>query len=179
MAVEVDAGKYLNKPYLQQADRNFSHNPLHDIESLWWVGVWFLLCHYHPGNLRRITVQQHFEVVKTYGETLFNNSANPNSRRQALTSQDLLENIVPETFPTSVQHLILLLDLFREQLVAQYELYEPKVSQDQSFFIPDLHREFGGIVEEAMTELSRKADKTGLWLIGDVEKQIVYYNAKK
>jgi hypothetical protein len=66
MAVEVEAGAYINQAGV------LSHNPLHDLESLWWVGVWYLLCHYQPGNPRDITVQQHIKVVKKYGETLFN-----------------------------------------------------------------------------------------------------------
>jgi hypothetical protein len=171
MAVEVEAGAYINQAGV------FSHNPLHDLESLWWVGVWFLLCHYQPGKLRDTTVQQHIEVVKTYGETLFNNRVNPLSRRHALTGPDLLANIEPLSFPMAVQHLIVLLDVFRDQLVAHYKLYKPKASQDRSFFNPDLHRKFGDLVEEAMKEL--RNDQTGLWLIGHVEKRIAYLNAKK
>ena len=169
MAVEVEAGAYMN-----QVDGVFSHNPLHDLESLWWVGIWFLLCHYPPSKLRDTTVQQHAEVVKTFGETLFNNRVNPLSRRHALTGPVLLANIEPRSFPVAVQHLILLLDVFRDQLVTHYKLYK---SQDQSFFIPDLHCKFDGIVEEALKEL--RNDQTGLWLIQHVEKRIAYLNAKK
>jgi hypothetical protein len=58
----AEAGAYINQ------DGVLLHNPLHDLESLWWVGVWFLLCHYQskPSKLRDITVQQHVEVVKKY-----------------------------------------------------------------------------------------------------------------
>ena len=172
MAVEVEAGVYMD-----QLGGVFSHNPLHDLESLWWVGVWFLVCHYQPSKLRDINVQQHIEVVKTYSETLFNNRVNPLSRRYALTSPDLLTNIEPQSFPVAVQHLILLLDVFRDQLVTHYQLYKPTVSQDRSFFNPDLYCKFGGIVEEALKELTN--DQTGLWLIEHVEKRIAYLNAKK
>ena len=111
MAIEVEAGANMN-----QVDGVFSHNPLHDLESLWWVGVWFLLCHYEPSNIRDITVQKHFEVVKKYGETLFNNrrGINPLSRRHALTGPLLLTDIQPRSFPTANQHLIVLLNSFRK-----------------------------------------------------------------
>ena len=59
MAVEVERGTYIYHGSLF-----FSHNPLHDLESLWWVGVWLLLCHYRPSKLRDITVQQHIKVVR-------------------------------------------------------------------------------------------------------------------
>ena len=169
MAVEVEAGAYMN-----QVRGVFSHNPLHDLESLWWVGVWFLLCHYDSSNLRDTTAQRHIEVVKTYGETLFNNRINLLNRRHAVTGPDLLANIKPGSFPVALQHLILLLDDFREQLVTHYELYKP---QDRSFFIPALHCKFGDIVDIAMKEL--KDDQTELWHIGQIKTQIAYFNAQK
>jgi hypothetical protein len=171
MAVEVEAGAYINQAGV------LSHNPLHDIESLWWVGIWFLLCHYPPGMVRDTTAQRHFEVIRTYGETLFNNRTNPLGRRHALTGPDLLHNIEPESFPMPVQHLIVLLDEYREQLLTYYELYKPIESQAEYFFIPELHGKFSGIVKEAMTGLAD--DSTGLWLIANIKKHIAYINAKK
>jgi hypothetical protein len=170
MAVEVDAGAYMNQP------GEFSHNPLHDLESLWWVGVWFSLCHYQPGNLRNITVQKHIKVVKKYGETIFN-CDNHVSRRRALIGPDILANIRPRSFVVAIQHLVVLLNSFRDQLFTNYTRYKPTPSQDRSFFNPDLHRKFANLVEEAFNEL--KNDKTVLWPMDHVEKRIVYYNAKK
>ena len=171
MAVEVDAGAYMNQP------GEFSHNPLHDLESLWWVGVWFLLCHYQPGNLRNITVQDHMTVVKEYSETLFNNRDNHISRRRALIGPDILVNIEPRSFVVAIQHLIVLLDSFRDQLFTNYTRYKPTPSQDRSFFNPDLHRQFANLVEAAIEEL--KDDKTVLWPMDHVEKQIALLNANK
>ena len=175
MAVEVENGAYMN-----QIGGDFSHNPLHDLESLWWLGVWFLLCHYPPSNLQVITVQQHIEVVEKYGKTLFNNHVDPrsHSRRHALTGLDILVKIQPLSFPKAVQHLILLLDLFREQLVGHYILYKPSMtSQDRSFFNPDLHRKYGDLVEKAIKKLSD--DETALWLFVEIDKSISYINSKK
>ena len=172
MAVEVESGAYMN-----QVDGDFSHNPLHDLESLWWVGVWFLLCHYEPSQFRvPITVQQHIEVVKTYGETLFNNRLNLLNRRHALTGSDLLYNIEPLSFRRAIQPIILMLDMFREQLVAHYKLYKPNATQDQLFFNPGLHRKFFDLVEEARNELMN--DQTPLWLMGHIERNIAIYNAQ-
>ncbi|KAI6032186.1 hypothetical protein BKA83DRAFT_4210425 [Pisolithus microcarpus] len=51
MACEVEAQKYLFGPYRLKApgeDRNwcpFKFNPLHDMESLWWIATWTLYYH--------------------------------------------------------------------------------------------------------------------------------------
>ena len=172
MAVEVEAGAYINQAGV------LSHNPLHDLESLWWVGVWFSLCHYPPVNLQDITVQQHIEVVKKYGEILFNNRNNTLSRRHALTGPDILAKVDPLSFPMAVQRFILFLDLFREQLVAHYKLYKPSItSQDRSFFNPDVHRKYGDLVEKAIKKLGD--DQTALWLFHTIGKSISYMNSKK
>ena len=174
MAVEVQAGVYMT-----QVEGVFWHNPLHDIESLWWVGLWFLLCHYHPDNLQDTAVQQHIEVVKKFGETLFNNRANSPglSRRCALTGPDLLRDTKPRGFPKAVQRLIFLLDVYRAKLVTHYKLYEPMAFQDRSFFTPDLYSKFSDKFEETMKVL--KDDQTELWLFTDVKDQIDYLNGKK
>ena len=173
MAVEAATGAYFC--HFREV---FSHNPLHDIESVWWVCVWYLLCHYHwqPSDLQDVTVQRHIKVVKTYGETLFN-SFDPHSRRRALTGPAILANINPGYFPVAVQHFILLLDLFRDQLVTYYSIYNPTASQDRSFFIPDLHCKFSDIVEDAKKEI--RNDETGLWLFHHVEEHIPYSNSRE
>ena len=174
MAAEVEYGAYIFQPL-----EVFSHNPLHDLESLWWVGVWLLVCHYHTRKLRDsdTTVHYHIEVVKRFGETLFSRFNVLISRRRALTSLALLANIEPRSFPFALQHLILLLDNFRDQLVTFYKLYKPMASQDQSFFNPDLFCKFSDIVEDAMKEL--RNDQTELWLIDHIKTNISYSNDKK
>ena len=161
----------MNQPILV-----FSHNPLHDLESLWWVGVWILLCHYQPSKLRDINVQNHIiKVVKKFGETLFNNRSNQLSRRRALIGPDLLAKSNPVSFPEPVKHLIIMLGEFRKHLVTYYESYKPKELQDLSFFIPDVHRKFGHVLENAMKGL--RDDQTELWPLVDIENRITYLNA--
>jgi hypothetical protein len=176
MAVEVEAGAYMN-----QVGGIFLHNSLHDLESLWWVGVWFLLCHYKSSGFRDSTVQRHIEIVKTFGETLFNNRIYALNRRHALTGavpgSALLTNIEPLSYPKSVQYLVVALDEFREQLVAYYTKYKPKASQDRSFFISDVHREFRDVFEVAIKGLTD--DQTSLWPLDHIQAQIIFFNGKK
>ena len=168
----METGAYMNQPEIEV----FSHNPLHDIESVWWVGLWFLLCHYQPRNLLEKGVQRHIKVVKNYGETLFNDRFDPLSRRRALTGTNVLGNIEPEFFSNAVQHLIFLLDEFRVGLFKYYRSYNPTASQDRSFFNPDLHRKFSDVIEEAMEDL--KNDETELWLLQHISNETDYLTKK-
>jgi hypothetical protein len=175
MAVEVETGAYMN-----QVGGIFSHNPLHDLESLWWVGVWFLLCHYKLSGLKDSTVQRHIKVVQNFGETLFNNRIYTLNRRYALTGavpgSDLLTNIEPQSFPEVLQHVILALDDFRILLVTYYKDYKPKASQDRSFFI-SVHRKFCDVFEDAIKGL--KDDQTSLWPLDLIQAQIIFFSGKK
>src|SRR5271168_5238859 len=112
MAVEVERSEYTYHP-----DFDFCHNPLHDLESLWWIGVWFAFWHYKPSSLLDATVQQHMKVVKQIGQTLFNNGANTTSRRRALLHSTLVTDSAPKNFPDAVQYLVAVLQKFRLQLV--------------------------------------------------------------
>ena len=66
MAVEVEMGAYMFHPR-----EILSHNPLHDLESLWWVGIWLLLCHYDSSNLEADSMQDHIQVVMNVSYALF------------------------------------------------------------------------------------------------------------
>jgi hypothetical protein len=56
MSVEIESLSYHHLPRLSQtldisdlelevAVLPFRYNPLHDVESIWWIGVWLLFCH--------------------------------------------------------------------------------------------------------------------------------------
>ena len=156
MAVEVENFGYMHHPYSV-----FSHNPLHDLESLWWVGVWFLLCHYKPSNLRDVAVKEHIELIKALGQTLFNNGADRSRRRAALVHPIILRESEPICFPEAVQNFLAALSKFRKQLVTYYEEYVPKEPQDYSFFTPDVHGRCGIFFEDAAGWLPD--DRTKLW----------------
>jgi hypothetical protein len=147
MAVEVELGAYLTHLGV------FSHNPLHDLESLWWVGVWFLSCHYKPSRLGVNTVQTHVKVVKKFNQTLFNNPTDSHRRS------------------------VLVLSEFRAQLLTYYKSYQPREPRDRSFFTPDLHRGFADIVERGLEAL--RNNQSELWPLDHVEDRIAFLSAKK
>ncbi|KAF8813209.1 hypothetical protein BYT27DRAFT_7181632 [Phlegmacium glaucopus] len=167
MAVEVETSAYMYHP-----DCRFSHNPLHDIESLWWVGLWFLLCHYTVGNLRDVPVQKHIEFVKMLGQTIFNNGADHRRRRDVLIYSTLLTHSNPLCFQHSVQYLVDVLDDFRAQLITYYEDYNPQQPQDRSLFTPDVHRKVGVLFENILESLGN--DNTELWHMDYITAHIAY-----
>ena len=141
------------------------------------MGVWFLLCHYKPSRLGNIAVQNHINVVKNVGETLFNNRSDPFSRRHVLTGSTLVDNIIPHSFPESVKYLVVILGEFKLQLVNYYESYKPKGTQNRSFFIPDVYRKFIDILKVAVEGL--RNDQTELWPLDEIEERIANFNTKK
>ena len=163
MAVEVESSKYTFHP-----ESDFSQNPLHDLESLWWVGVWFLLCHYRPTHLED-KVQRHIKVVKAVAQSLFNNGANTLNRHNALLRSDILATSNARSFPKTVQYLAVVVNRFRAQLVEYYKNYKP---HDRSFFTPDIHRRCGDLFETTMESL--RDDNTELWPLDHIERYVTY-----
>ena len=69
MAGEVIRGRYTHQPEFQ----NFAHNPIHDLESLWWVGVWCMMWHYPVSDTHEIepSKKEHITQMTNYGKVLF------------------------------------------------------------------------------------------------------------
>ena len=47
MPIEVESLRYRFLPLVPRTEDNspFRYNPLHDMESIWWIGSWILFCH--------------------------------------------------------------------------------------------------------------------------------------
>ena len=167
-----------NGAYMFHPREVFSHNPLHDLESLWWVGVWLLLCHYKPyDNPLESELQKHIKLVANIGEKLF--GAERLYRRHALIRPDQLAYSHPHCFSNAVSLLFLVLLKFRERLLSYYESYKPKDAQDQSFFIPDVHTTLGAFLEDAIRSLRNLNDKTKLWPMDHILSHINYLQKNK
>ncbi|KIM74225.1 hypothetical protein PILCRDRAFT_828383 [Piloderma croceum F 1598] len=67
MSVEIESPSYHYHPQpdqtLDDSDPEaenpisappFRYNPLHDMESIWWVGVWFIFCHRRRKRILRM-----------------------------------------------------------------------------------------------------------------------------
>ena len=69
MSGEVARGKYTHQPAFEP----FMHNPIHDLESLWWVGVWCMMWHYPVSDTEELdsSKDQHISQMLAYGNLLF------------------------------------------------------------------------------------------------------------
>ncbi|KJA27947.1 hypothetical protein HYPSUDRAFT_156193 [Hypholoma sublateritium FD-334 SS-4] len=69
MSGEVARGRYTHQPTFEA----FAHNPIHDLESLWWVGVWCTMWHYPVPDDEEVgdSKQEHINLMLTHGNQLF------------------------------------------------------------------------------------------------------------
>ena len=171
----MEHGTYTFHP---RYDGVFSHNPLHDLESLWWVGVWLLLCHYNPSHLLDSGVQKHILRVAKIGEKLF--GLERSSRRDALVRSDFLFNqSKAEAFPPAVQPVLLAIFKFRIQLFSYYTSYKPRDPGDRSFFTPDIHRACGLPFSESIQLLEGTKNETAeLWPLDQIRARQAYLEEK-
>ena len=147
---------------VSRIDGVFPHNPLHDLESLWWVGVWLLFCHYDPSCLLDPDVQNHIPLIAESGEKLF--GLERSSRRDALVNSALLVQSNPQAFPIAAKHLFLAIFDFRKRLFTYYTSYKPGDPRDRSFFTPDIHDTCSKLFSEAIKLLKGTRDETAeLW----------------
>lgn len=69
MAGEVARGRYTHNPNFKE----FAHNPIHDLESLWWVGVWCMMWHYPVPDDEEVDPENkdHINLMIEHGTELF------------------------------------------------------------------------------------------------------------
>ena len=124
-------------------------NPLHDLESLWWLGIWFTFCHFplrkdvsssnsrFVSDLTKPQTQQSIQGISFIGHSLFQlvNGIKPNStvRMQALVEGLLLldAQLDNHKFPTTIRNFCKVLDIFRVKLVGHF-LKAPRFQPDMS-----------------------------------------------
>ncbi|KAF8582551.1 hypothetical protein K439DRAFT_1635200 [Ramaria rubella] len=142
MSLEVEALKYLfhddDSLVPSQIRTLFHYNPLHDLESLWWIGVWMMFYH-------RPTVEQNDQeqIDKEYEaaieqykihQNIFPGFLNSASRSRTLTlSTELASNL--DSLPNSCYKVALRLNRARRILVKAYQTAEAGPEINESAFI--------------------------------------------
>ncbi|KAI6000170.1 hypothetical protein F5J12DRAFT_846418 [Pisolithus orientalis] len=129
MACEVEGQTYLFKPpgfFDKVYSPPFRFNPLHNMESLWWIQTWIL--YYHVGQPH----SQQSSKQEDYSKNLF-----PGQLKVAMMHGKLKlayiesEKCLPQEPPAYVAPLAGLHTIFREHLATAVE-----VSKDVILFIP-------------------------------------------
>ena len=100
----------------------FSHNHLHDLESLWWVAVWIVFYNHFEKTETSVTLENIEKQLKL-AQTLFPPILGSNTRDLAFqfTFQELCHRLPEDNRPIGVE-----LDLLRRLLISEYIIVEAK-----------------------------------------------------
>jgi len=146
MSIEVAAQKFLfppSEPELTELDEvlnamkkktgapsqpktkaPFSHNHLHDLESLWWVAVWVVFYNDFPtsGNRPSLTIQDTKDQIKQ-AQKLFPPVSDSATRLLGFQRPSEFRDIC-EQLPPEKGHLYDILDVLRRVLIRNYKAIE-------------------------------------------------------
>lgn len=130
----------------------FKYNPLHDLESLWWVATYFLVWREVVARTRtakeRNAEKARLHQQRLYAETLFTESG----------KTTLLEGgfFMPEfsgMFPKEMQTLREKLDIWRHRLVLRYAAVESDIPAINHEAAMDLGLQVLGLLSESASSL--------------------------
>jgi len=145
MSVEIESLEYRYRPALPPnvsddpcvriepiLPPTFRYNPLHDIESIWWVGVWFLFSHRDKTTMSNADLEdaqtqlEHFQ--KLFPRVL--KSSDRFSKFQSQSSFFLGISVLPESFRRPAE----LLEWGRVKLLQCFYKAEAGLEIDQTAF---------------------------------------------
>ncbi|KJA13397.1 hypothetical protein HYPSUDRAFT_92767 [Hypholoma sublateritium FD-334 SS-4] len=165
MAVEV-----LNRRCLWNIRFFAIHNPLHDLESLWWVGVWCLVCHYSPNAaLNTPEIREHITQLQMTKHRLFSSCADPLKRtRMEHVIAGRFASLASPQFSKPLQNFYLVLERIRAELSDRLRAVESRFPIDIGYFErPDF---FTTIQDLLATGDNKDVDEI-LWPLDIIQKR--------
>lgn len=165
MAVEV-----LNSRCLWNIRFFAIHNPLHDLESLWWVGVWCLVCHYSPNAaLDTPEIREHIKQLQMTKHRLFSSCADPfKYTRMEYVIAGRFANLASTQFSEPLQNFYLILERMRAELSDRLRAVETRFPIDIGYFEkPDF---FNTIHDLLATGDNTDVDEI-LWPLDTIQKR--------
>jgi hypothetical protein len=137
---------HLGKVPLQKATSRkqvvpFTYNPLHDLESIWWVATFFLFHHFPTGGHDRHLLD--IDVDKLFP------TSDQSSRMLAFTLDDLFEEMVGH-LPIDLQMHGNALEICRQILLRAYRSAESTAASDisKAAFDPQVHNKLRDIFRQ-------------------------------
>ena len=112
------------------------HNPLHDLESVWWVGVWCLICHYSPNAaLETPEVREHIKQLQIAKRRLFSSCADPlKYTRLEHVLAGRFADLASTQFSKPLQKFYQILEQMRAELSDRLRTVEATFPIDISYF---------------------------------------------
>lgn len=134
MAGEVIRGQYTHQP----AFKGFAHNPIHDLESLWWVGVWCMMRHYPVSDSLELEPSQkeHIAQMTNYGNELFPtyHDLTDDTRIQEVDSQTNYRTRGMTNYSTPIAAMIVRLDDFRQCIAWAHQRTQKQLPRTASYY---------------------------------------------
>ena len=131
---------------------NFRHNPIHDIESVFWLALYILLVCIiiRP---EKVSEKDHNAYVKAQRKFSYELFCNPVFRREIMAGDGLLTQFPGALYP-QVERAIMILDEVRMQIVQFYRKAEENLHQEPHE--PDLENieELFGVVSDLLGDIS-------------------------
>ncbi|EGO04175.1 hypothetical protein SERLA73DRAFT_67889 [Serpula lacrymans var. lacrymans S7.3] len=166
MAVEVEAQRYNFKPSLADplADAPtsrsaFRYNPLHDLESMWWIGVWMIFNHRDIEEMEDNIKEQIQQTQILFPEVLGGSTG----RGLVLKTEDWLVECL-WCLPRSFRGPVVCLSTIRKILVDHYNAAEAVHGKINPAAFKGIHSSF---IEQLRYPM-KEAGKTALYSLVDI-----------
>jgi hypothetical protein len=151
MAVEVECLRYRFLPVLPvrkniSERRHFHYNPLHDMESIWWIATWILFCHRDKPIQSDADLQAANHQMQDV-QLLFPRTLKSLNRFHKFSGENDFEdgfNSLPASFLTQAQRL----NEVRMALLTCYVNAEAGSEFNEAAFA-NIHADFTSFMEEA------------------------------
>jgi hypothetical protein len=108
----------------------FTYNPLHDLESIWWIATFFILHHFINGHDRQ---SLNMDVDRLFA------TSESTSRQSAFLSKEQFKDMVDD-LPAALRIHGAQLDIFRKMLIQSYKFAESSSDINQAAFQPELYQ---------------------------------------
>ena len=160
MSGEVTCGKYTYQPQ----HKVFLHNPVHDLESLWWVGVWCLMWHYPVPERRSVGPDKdpHIKIMKEHGVKLFPSHHSPVNDTRTREIHHMTRYSSRSTddslYPDEIFAMVSRMDLFRQCISWGHRATQEELPRNDASYFSKVLR----INDPAETTSSRILDKHAL-----------------
>ena len=158
---ETKVNEYLNLSTPQQDVKEvwnagpFSHNHLHDLESLWWVAVWVVF-HNHfseSGKAPSVTIKDTTDQL-TLAQTLFPPASGRDTRLLGFQGPNSFRKTYIQ-LPSNKHHTCAGLNVLREALISHYRYIESTYpgNVDPTSSSDSIYASFSKILEKFGTDL--------------------------
>lgn len=161
MAGEAMKRKYSVTEYMKQNSKiPFIYNPIHDLESLWWTGVYCVLYHY-PASFNNITQLdstsgsqdkyrdfnstelEHINQMQVHGQELFPSIYGPlvyDFRMEEIHDETRFESRIQDNYPAVIQAIGLSLNNIRQCISWAYQEIQSGLPRPDAAYFTDVLR---------------------------------------